>query len=136
MYHICCGSVIPAKCSGFDFKNHPYLARKYACNACQKCPYYQWSVEYSFSQVCKKLSEMTKKNVVDFSIKKVSYTRAGSIKHLSLFVYVNTNKKNKKQKPQKIVINLKHSEFKKFFNNSFPYSVAMDSGWNCTPNIG
>jgi|GEM_PF-400886 len=42
MYDICCGGIIPAHMSNFNFKNAPYLARSYACSYCKLCKPYSW----------------------------------------------------------------------------------------------
>lgn len=47
MYDSCCGGVIPAHLSGFDFKSNPYLARSYPCTYCTECKLYTWKVVYS-----------------------------------------------------------------------------------------
>lgn len=44
MFDICCGGVIPAGISGFNFERAPYLAREYACTHCKKCKSYSWNV--------------------------------------------------------------------------------------------
>jgi stage II sporulation protein D len=46
MYDSCCGGVIPAQLSGFDFKSNPYLARPYACIYCSECKLFNWSFTY------------------------------------------------------------------------------------------
>lgn len=46
MYDSCCGGVIPAQVSGFNFDNTPYLARPYACTYCKDCKLYAWEIAY------------------------------------------------------------------------------------------
>ncbi len=46
MYDSCCGGVIPAHLTGFDFKSNPYLARSYPCTYCTECKLYRWKVVY------------------------------------------------------------------------------------------
>lgn len=47
MFDSCCGSVIPAKIEGPDYKNHAYLARKKACYHCKKFKIYEWKKEFT-----------------------------------------------------------------------------------------
>jgi stage II sporulation protein D len=47
MYDSCCGGVIPAQLTGFDFKTNPYLARSYPCTYCTDCKLYSWKFVYS-----------------------------------------------------------------------------------------
>lgn len=46
MYDSCCGGIVPAHISGFDFKSNPYLARPYACTFCTECKLYNWKIIY------------------------------------------------------------------------------------------
>ncbi len=51
MYDSCCGGVIPAHLTGFDFKKTPYLARPYACTYCSDCKLYYWKHAYTHDQL-------------------------------------------------------------------------------------
>jgi stage II sporulation protein D len=47
MYDMCCGGVITAHMKGIDFKQAPYLARKYPCIHCKTCKIYSWKAEFT-----------------------------------------------------------------------------------------
>lgn len=51
MFDSCCGGVIPAKITGFDFLRAPYLARNYPCTYCKSCSLYEWRAEYSIADL-------------------------------------------------------------------------------------
>jgi stage II sporulation protein D len=51
MFDSCCGGVIPAGISDFNFSKAPYLARKYACTACKNCSLYEWQAEYTLADL-------------------------------------------------------------------------------------
>ncbi len=55
MFDACCGGVIPAKVPGYDFKNHPYLARTKACTHCKKYWIYDWTKELSRLEITETL---------------------------------------------------------------------------------
>jgi len=55
MFDSCCGSIIPAHISDFDFKKVPYLARMHSCNHCKKCSLYSWKISYEVSVLEKML---------------------------------------------------------------------------------
>ena len=57
MFDSCCGGVIPAKVPGYDFKNHPYLARTKACTHCKKYWIYHWTKELSRLEITEALSK-------------------------------------------------------------------------------
>ncbi len=46
MFDACCGGVIPAHITDFNFDLAPYLARDYACIHCKRCKIYSWEVSY------------------------------------------------------------------------------------------
>jgi len=84
MFDICCGGIIPAHVSGFDFVKAPYLARTYPCTFCKSCKLYEWQVNYSFQE----LSLLLKPALVnlpaihDFRI--TSYDKAGLVKNIMI----------------------------------------------------
>jgi len=47
MFDCCCGGVIPAHITGFDFINHPYLARTTRCDHCKLVKIYSWQASYT-----------------------------------------------------------------------------------------
>jgi len=47
MFDSCCGGIIPAQISDFDFTKAPYLAREYACTYCVGCSLYTWKHIYT-----------------------------------------------------------------------------------------
>ncbi len=47
MFDSCCGGIVPGKIAGYDYKNHPYLARNKACSHCKKYSIYDWKKEFS-----------------------------------------------------------------------------------------
>ena len=47
MFDSCCGGIIPAHIDGFDFYNHPYLARTQQCLHCKPFKVYSWQATYS-----------------------------------------------------------------------------------------
>lgn len=49
MYDACCGGIIPAHVTGFNFSHAPYLARTAACTYCRQCKAYEWQIVYSES---------------------------------------------------------------------------------------
>lgn len=51
MFDSCCGGVIPAYISDFDFSKAPYLARDYACTYCKRCKIFKWQADYSIAQL-------------------------------------------------------------------------------------
>ncbi len=57
MYDSCCGGVVPAQITGFDFKEHPYLARPYACQHCSDCKIFSWKIVYKPEKLLKLLQE-------------------------------------------------------------------------------
>jgi len=56
MFDTCCGGVIPAHISDFNFAGAPYLAREYACTFCKKCRLYAWEAECDLHQFEKKIT--------------------------------------------------------------------------------
>ena len=55
MFDSCCGSVIPAKIEGYDFKKCPYLARTKICNFCKKYWIYDWKKELTKLEITESL---------------------------------------------------------------------------------
>ena len=80
MFDICCGGIIPAHISGFDFTKAPYLARPYACTFCKSCKAYQWQIFYTSEQLAELLKpDLLKINKVhDLRITK--HDKAGLVK--------------------------------------------------------
>jgi stage II sporulation protein D len=46
MYDACCGGVVPAAITGFDFRDRPYLARAYPCTFCRDAKAFAWDISY------------------------------------------------------------------------------------------
>lgn len=57
MFDSCCGGVIPAHISDFDFSKVPYLARTYACTFCKASRLYSWQVAYTHAEFERLLHE-------------------------------------------------------------------------------
>lgn len=51
MFDSCCGGIIPANITNFDFVKAPYLARTYPCEHCKCCKIYHWKVEYDRAEL-------------------------------------------------------------------------------------
>ena len=70
MFDACCGSVVPAKIEGFDYKNHSYLARSKACFYCKKFKIYAWKKELSRLEITETLRQDHSKldDVIDIKI--------------------------------------------------------------------
>jgi len=89
MFDSCCGGVIPAKISaGYDYKNHPYLARTKPCAHCKRYPIYDWKKEFSRLE----LTEALRKEYPDLQeiidIKITKKDEAGLVKQ----VFITTKK--------------------------------------------
>lgn len=84
MFDICCGGVIPAHISGFDFRKAPYLARPYPCTFCQGCKIYAWEVFYSSDQLISllKTHDPSLNGIHDLRI--TQYDKAGLVKQVSI----------------------------------------------------
>lgn len=67
MFDICCGGIVPAHVSHFNFNDAPYLARNYACKHCKRCKTYSWKTSCDIKQF-EKL--MNVKRVKDIKINK------------------------------------------------------------------
>lgn len=61
MFDICCGGIIPAHVSGFDFIKSPYLARPYPCDFCKRSKMYEWQISYPKEQLRTLLAPEIKK---------------------------------------------------------------------------
>ncbi len=57
MYDSCCGGIIPARVSGFDFRKAPYLARTYPCRFCKTTNLYTWQRSYTLEHFRQMLSK-------------------------------------------------------------------------------
>lgn len=112
MYDICCGGVVPAEFSGFDFLKYPYLKRRKICNFCKNYKDYEWKINFNEDQFLKELSNFYKKNIIKIiNVKKINYRKSKSLKDVDLEILLR-NKKGKKYK-ENLKINSK--EFKEIF---------------------
>lgn len=84
MFDCCCGGVIPAHITGFDFVNHPYLARTTRCDHCKLVKIYSWQASYSDHDFKKALKSAVPslKTIKKINTKK---DKAGTVK--TLFVH-------------------------------------------------
>lgn len=92
MYDSCCGGVIPAQLTGFDFKANPYLARSYPCTYCAECKLYTWKFVYSQDLLIKLLQSEIQglKHIKDIRVTHAD--KAGKV----LEVQVKTGRTHKK----------------------------------------
>lgn len=51
MFDSCCGGIVPAHITGYDFKNHPYLKRSEKCTFCKPCKIATWKATYSMKDL-------------------------------------------------------------------------------------
>lgn len=113
MYHICCGSTIPANFSGFDFEKFPYLKRTSICSFCKKSSNFNWSIIFNENEICEKLGAFFKKNISNLNgIENLKLTKSKSLKNITFIVYT----KNKKGKKKKEFLKLSNKDFRKIFS--------------------
>ncbi len=90
MFDSCCGGVVPALVSSFNFHEAPYLARTAACTHCKGTKRFTWKHETDIFHLQKKLLESSrlKKHVVSLgSLRKIEVGRrdkAGMVQTLLL----------------------------------------------------
>lgn len=83
MFDICCGGIIPAHISGFDFVKTPYLARTYPCDFCKRSKIYEWQVSYSKQKLKALLGPEIKKIQVISDIT-LSKDKAGLVRTITI----------------------------------------------------
>ena len=66
MFDCCCGGIVPAHISDFDFNKVPYLARTYACHYCEQSSLYAWQVSYE-QAIFEALLKQYDRNIVRLS---------------------------------------------------------------------
>lgn len=84
MFDICCGGIIPAYVTGFDFVKAPYLARPYSCTFCKNCKNYEWRVFYSFQELLDLLRPDIKKIHTLDDVRVSKYDKAGLVKNITV----------------------------------------------------
>ena len=84
MFDSCCGGIIPANISGYDFKKHPYLARTKPCNYCKSAWIYSWDAQYDAAEIKELLAKHDIKvsKVLDMKITKKD--KAGLVQELCI----------------------------------------------------
>jgi stage II sporulation protein D len=84
MYDSCCGGIVPAQVTGFDFKTNPYLARPYACTYCSECKLFSWKIVYPQEVLLTLLQQEFPeiKSVRDLRVH--TYDKAGKVLEVSL----------------------------------------------------
>ncbi len=84
MYDICCGGIIPAHISNFNFKNAPYLARSYACSYCKICKPYSWETVCTLKDFENMVSQAVRKIKNIKSVKVSKKDKAGLVSEILL----------------------------------------------------
>ena len=82
MFDSCCGGVIPAHISEFDFTKAPYLARKHPCKYCKRCWIYSWKKEISLNDINHYIGNYLKKPTTIKEIKIIKKDKAGLVKEV------------------------------------------------------
>lgn len=84
MFDSCCGGIIPAQISGYDFNKHPYLARSKLCNYCKSAWIYSWDVHYSQVEIKELLAahDIHVSKIVDIKVTKKD--KAGLVQELCI----------------------------------------------------
>ncbi len=97
MFDSCCGGIIPAKMTGYDFVKAPYLARKKECTWCKSSWIYNWSAPYSRDELKKTLEKngIVCKRIDDVQI--AGYDKAGLVTKVAFIsgkekIYVSVKK--------------------------------------------
>lgn len=83
MFDACCGGIITAKMSGFNFSGSPYLARNYACKYCKGCRMYAWHARYpvqEFIATLKNKDGISVRKIRDIRVNKTD--KAGIVKEV------------------------------------------------------
>jgi SpoIID/LytB domain protein len=84
MFDICCGGIIPAQVSGFDFIKAPYLARTYPCTFCKQCKLYEWQTSYSFQELASLLKPAVHNMPSIQDVRITTYDKAGLVKKVTI----------------------------------------------------
>ena len=79
MFDSCCGGIIPAHITEFNFKKAPYLARPYACNHCKKCRIYRWHHTIPLSDISKRITTLLEKQIFISNLHIVKKDKAGLV---------------------------------------------------------
>lgn len=90
MFDSCCGSIIPSKIEGPNYKKHPYLARHKACYHCKKFKIYEWKKELSKLEITESLRKDHPDLLEITDIKVTQRDSAGLVKQ----VHVTTKQKS------------------------------------------
>ncbi len=84
MFDCCCGGIIPAYIANFNFKDAPYLARKYACKHCKRCRIYSWHAEYDVSEFEQLVHDLYRMNKKLHEVKVAKKDKAGLVQEVIL----------------------------------------------------
>jgi len=82
MYDACCGGIIPAHSVSIDFRDAPYLSRKYACTTCKDFKIFNWSKSYDIEQFSKMLQKESKRVRALQDIKVSKKDKAGLVQEV------------------------------------------------------
>lgn len=82
MFDSCCGSVIPSKIDGPNYKKHPYLARHKACFHCKKFKIYEWKKELTKLEIAENLRKDYHNLSEIIDIKVIERDPAGLVKQV------------------------------------------------------
>src|SRR3990167_1124711 len=84
MFDSCCGGIIPAHISDFDFQKAPYLARPYACTHCSQCRIYSWQKEVPLTEINKQIASLFDKPGMVHHIAIAQTDKAGLVTEVNI----------------------------------------------------
>lgn len=84
MFDSCCGGIVPAHISDFEFEKAPYLARYKPCKHCKRCKIFSWKKEVPLDTAHKYLTPLfnDKAKISDISI--IKKDKAGLVSSLNI----------------------------------------------------
>lgn len=97
MYDACCGGIVPAHVTGYNFAGAPYLKRNYACIHCKKSKLYSWQIEYSLTDFQNSIAKEVGHPITILDVFVSKKDKAGVIQEISVktkgHVYTLSGKK-------------------------------------------
>lgn len=85
MFDACCGGIIPAHISEFNFEKAPYLARDYPCAFCKRYKIYSWQAVCLTTDFAALLKKEAKKIDKIHDIKVTKRDKAGLVKKVTVY---------------------------------------------------